>query len=299
MCFYSSAFVKSYSNNSAALPWMFISDHDSFSVEEAIAATEFKALTATPTRTMTTSTETSSLSLSESPQPGPEPPIPLTSPIVANSGASDTASAAAATGDNKNLPVLILAPILSVLGLAVVFIVLWRCVYARRRAKRVAPSAEFKQYQRTSIPLADVEVGPGGPVRGMRSIDNQQPASYAYPQSGSEEAEGDAPPAFTPGLFKDPIFEKGVAMSLANQSGVNLSGPWAGHHGHGHGHASNAGTGTGMGATTGVDVRTQRGDSLPLPGGDSDSPASLSMLAHSGQGQHSERQQLIPPEERY
>lgn len=36
----------------------------------------------------------------------------------------------------------------------------------------------------------------------------------------------EAPPAFTPGLFKDPIFEKGVALNLAAASNAGPGGPY-------------------------------------------------------------------------
>lgn len=271
---------------------MFISDKDSFSVEDAIAAAG--PLTSTPTNEM-------------APSPNPQPPptdnldddsakgslilSPPSSPLPQGEFTTFTAGSPAASASvsasednantNQNLLPLILAPIMSIFGLAALF-VLWRYFYKRRKAKRVAPSAEFKKYQRAPIPLADVEGGAAVGARGMQSIDNR-PASYAY-QNNDEEAEGDAPPAFTPGLFKDPIFEKGVAMSLANQSGT-----WSSRHGHGHGSVPSPGTG----------MRTERQDSLPFAGG-GDSPASLSLLGQSplGQGQM-ERQHLIPPEERY
>ena len=282
----------------AALPWMFISDKDSFSVEDAIAATG--PLTPTPTNNM---------SLSENPQPQPPqtleldegalvslPPSPPSPPVTAEittfTAASATEASASASvsanednasnSNSKNLLPLILAPIMAVVGLAAL-VVLWRYLYKRRKAKRVAPSAEFKQYQRASIPLGDVEGGAAGAgvgvsVRGMQSMDTR-PASYAAYQSAGDDADADAPPpAFTPGLFKDPIFEKGVAMSLANQSGT-----WSTRHGHGH-----------ASPVPRSDGPTERQDSLPFSSG-GDSPASLS---HLGQGQM-ERQHLIPPEERY
>lgn len=208
------------------------------------------------------------------------------SSFEAGASASPTDSTSVGTNENNapanhpNLLAAILAPILSVLALAAL-VGVWCYLHKRKRAKRVAPSAEFTKYQRAPIPLADVEGGAVVGVRGMRSIDNR-PTSYAL-QNNGEEADGDAPPAFTPGLFKDPIFEKGVAMSLANQNGA-----WAGRHGHASGTTTAAGGGP--------EVQTERQDSLTLTLAGGDSPASLSMLAQ-GQGQL-ERQRLIPPEER-
>jgi len=249
---------------------MFISDQDSFSVDEAIAL--MGPFTPTPTNSMATAA-----AALISPQPPPSHVSSLDNANLPTQSSTTSASQDNSSPNSKNLLPLILAPILALFGIAGLF-VLWSYFYRRRKARRTAPSAEFKNYQRTSIPLADVEVS-GGTLRGMRSMDIR-PASYAYQPHNHEEADGDAPPAFTPGLFKDPIFEKGVAMSLSNQSGT-----WPGRHGTG---------------AASVDVRTtERQDSahtLSFAGGDS--PASLSVLGH-GQGQMMERQRLIPPEERY
>jgi len=249
------------------------------------------------------------------PQPPPEPSRPIEPPPTRNdniagasvadnnnegnaeddgvsTGVSTSEDSAATSQSNAatngpNLLPLILAPTLSVLALAALFGI-WCFFYKRKRAKRVAPSAEFTKYQRAPIQLADAEGGGTIGVRGMRSIDDR-PASRAL-QNHGEEPDEDAPPAFTPGLFKDPIFEKGVAMSLANQ---NQGGSWAARHGHTPGAAGTTMTG-GVGGVGGVgDVRTERQDSLTLA--DGDSPVSLSLLEH-GQSQL-ERQRLIPPEE--
>lgn len=208
-----------------------------------------------------------------------EPPSVDTSAIAADTARVGTNQNSATTMP-PNLLAAILAPILSVLALAAL-VGVWCYFRKRKRAKRVAPSAEFTKYQRAPIPLGDVEGSAVVGVRGMRSIDSR-PASYAL-QNNGEEADGDAPPPFTPGLFKDPIFEKGVAMSLANQ---NAS--WAGRHGHASGTTTAAGGG--------ADLHAGRQDSLTSTLAGGDSPASLSLLA-PGQGQL-ERQRLIPPEGR-
>lgn len=235
----------------------------------------------------------------------PPPQIPGRPPVDSVPIVTESASVGANTSENNATTnhqpplTLILAPILSVSAVAAL-VGVWYYFYRRKRAKRVAPSAEFSKYKGTPIPLADVEGTSGGAVgasasaRGMRSIDNNRPASYALHDPHGEEAGGEAPPAFTPGLFKDPIFEKGVAMSLANQSGT-----WTGRRGHTSDTTTTTPTTTtpilfsGVGGVGGPDVRTERQDSLGLAGGDS--PASLSLLAH-GQGQlQLERQRLIPP----
>ena len=88
----------------------------------------------------------------------------------------------------------------------------------------MAPSAEFQKYRRRSIPLADVEGGSAAgaaAAEGMQPMDSQA-ALYTHRNDGGEIFEAGnngPPPSFALGLFKDPLFEKGVAISLANQSG--------------------------------------------------------------------------------
>ena len=221
-------------------------------------------------------------------------PSPPSVPVDTSANVAETASVSTAGNNaNPNLLPQILAPILSVVVVGAL-VGVWYYFYRQKRAKRVAPSAEFTKYQRAPIPLGDVEGGAAAAgVRGMRSIDNR-PASYALQDNGEEAADGEAPPAFTPGLFKDPIFEKGVAMSLANQSGT-----WPpARRGHTSDTTTTAGSGGGgVGGMGSGDVRTgtERQDSLGLVGGDS--PASLSMLAHGSGQLQLERQRLIPPPE--
>ena len=108
------------------------------------------------------------------------------------------------------------------------FFFLWYYFYRHRKGKRVAPSEEFKKYRRRSVPLADAEGGGAAEaadrVVGQRwSVDGQ----HALHDDGGEKPEGDnttgAPPVFALGLFKDPIFEKGVAICLANQRGIQCA----------------------------------------------------------------------------
>jgi hypothetical protein len=280
---YSSSF--NYTDPAAAARWMSISGQDSFSVEEAIGATG--PLTSTTPSIM----------------PTPLPPLPGSSnevggppedPATTAADPTDATDSAQNANPNTKLLPVILGPTLGVAALAGLFF-LWWCLRRRKTAKRVAPSAEFKRYQRTSIPLADVEGGGGGgTVRGMRSIDDQ-PASYAayHASSGEAAEEGDAPPAFTPGLFKDPIFEKGVAMTLANQSAT-----WPARLG------SGGTTSEGVGLVPAERQPAERQDSstfsaLTFASGDSHSPASVSLPPHGPLGQQTETQRLIPPDERY
>ncbi|KIM32099.1 hypothetical protein M408DRAFT_213659 [Serendipita vermifera MAFF 305830] len=128
--------------------------------------------------------------------------------------------------------------------LAIIFIVVWVC-YRRRKAQRTAPSAEFMKYSNTREPLRShsrantgdeeglmgMPLGPHsyGPHRGsvVRSDSPDLNNNNHYGGGDIEMSEGGpngAPPAFTPGLFKDPIFEKGVALNLAAAAAASNSG---------------------------------------------------------------------------
>jgi len=126
------------------------------------------------------------------------------------------------TNSNTSFLPFILAPILAVFGFGGLFF-LWRHFYKRKRAKQVAPSAEFQKYRCRSIPLADAEAGcaaEAAAAEGTSPMDGRH-AMYAQPGDRGKTLEGGntgLPPLFPPGLFKDPIFEKGVAISLGNQS---------------------------------------------------------------------------------
>lgn len=163
-------------------------------------------------------------------RPSGQPPSHdhTTSPLP--SGLSETAATTAnvlassedaSTNGNTSLLPFILGPILGTFGLGGLYF-LWHRFYKRRRAKHVAPSAEFQKYRRGSTPLADFEGGGASGARAGRLRMDGKPALYAQYDNGGEKLEGGndgSPPSFAPGLFKDPIFEKGVAISLANQRG--------------------------------------------------------------------------------
>jgi hypothetical protein len=56
------------------------------------------------------------------------------------------------------------------------------------------------------------------------NVSTRSPSALGASRNNTDE--GDAPPAFTTGLFKDPIFEKGVALNLAGAaSGAGVGGP--------------------------------------------------------------------------
>lgn len=154
--------------------------------------------------------------------PSGKPQFHNHSPSALPSGLSDTVTTTAnavasseytSTNSNTSPLPLILMPILTIFGLGGLYF-LWHQFHKRRKAKHMAPSAEFQKYRLGSTPLADVE--------GRAAVAAEGRLRYAHRDSGGEESEGGnngSPPSFPPGLFKDPIFEKGVAICLANQSG--------------------------------------------------------------------------------
>ena len=142
--------------------------------------------------------------------------------------ATTTANALASSEDastysNTSPLPFILGPILATFGLGGLYF-LWHHFYKRRQAKHLAPSAEFQKYRRSSSPIADIEAGGAsgaGAAEGKLRIGGK-PALYAHHDNGGQKwkwegGDDGSPPSFAPGLFKDPIFEKGVAISLANQ----------------------------------------------------------------------------------
>lgn len=135
------------------------------------------------------------------------------SPVATNTRTEYTSTGTSIDSRNNLLP-LILAPILAVFGLAGLLFV-WYYLYKRRKARRVAPSTEFKNYERRSVQLAGVEAGSvRGGVAGGR---------WSFDESGEKlerENSNRALLAFAPGFFKDPILKNGVAISLANQRGA-------------------------------------------------------------------------------
>lgn len=162
--------------------------------------------------------------LIESSGPSGKPPSHNHTTSALPSGLSETVTTTAnavsssdyaSTNINTSLLPIILTPIL-MFGLGGLYY-LWRHFYKRRKAKQIAPSAEFRKYRRRSTPLADVERGGASEAAAVEGR-----LRYPPHNNGGEKLEGgniDSPPSFAPGLFKDPIFEKGVAITMANQSG--------------------------------------------------------------------------------
>ena len=147
-----------------------------------------------------------------------KPPETETALPTANAVASSEYSS---TNSNISLLPLVLLPIIAVFALGGLYFIWHRC-YKRKKAKQVAPSAEFQKYRRRSIPLADVEgrsAVEAAAVEGRMSRMDRQSTLYAYHDNGGAKLEGHnngSPPPFAPGLFEDPIFEKGLAISLGN-----------------------------------------------------------------------------------
>jgi hypothetical protein len=121
------------------------------------------------------------------------------SPVATNTRIEDSSTGTSIDSRNNLFP-LILAPILVVFGLACLLSV-WYYLYKRRKARRVAPSTEFKNYERRSVQLARAE---GGSVRGGAAGGRWSVATYRD-ESGEklERANSNsALLAFAPGFFK-------------------------------------------------------------------------------------------------
>jgi hypothetical protein len=184
------------------------------------------------------------------------PPIPSSDTMDGSSasGSTTTSSESDSLPSKKSNTGLIVGVVVGVVGLfALLALALF--LYRRHQKKsRVPPSAEFMKYAQhdrlgsMNLPTAshplmsnmgtaeDEEAGrsrtnlrssvikldgtdashEGG--TGSAGGGHNMATSGGMIIGGSTERDG-APPAFSPGLFKDPIFEKGVALNLAGMSG--------------------------------------------------------------------------------
>ncbi|CAG7853719.1 SubName: Full=Uncharacterized protein {ECO:0000313/EMBL:CCA70005.1} [Serendipita indica DSM 11827] len=186
---------------------------------------------------------------------------PLPSQTVADSS-SETSLAApiSSTSSGKsNTPTIVGAVIGGVIGL-VLLVFLIRYLVLRQRAKKRTPaSAEFMKYAQghadmrksATTPLTHVYNGSVDESLPMHTV--VQPGGYqdhrasiirldkdtgtneldrvpmgAPGSRGSRDVHEELP-AFTPGLFKDPIFEKGVALNLAAAAAAAPSSSSGGH----------------------------------------------------------------------
>ncbi|KAG8801859.1 hypothetical protein FRC16_010927 [Serendipita sp. 398] len=186
-------------------------------------------------------------------------PLPVTSSPV---GTSTSSSSNNNSSGGSNIGMIVGAAVGGVAFLVLLLGLFIFFVRRRNARKRIPPSAEFMKYAQernmntTTIPLTQAAYHPredesrnnprGSVIRfnsGASEMDRLDPeGTGAYGPAASGNAammgssrglmsggsgEDEAPPAFTPGLFKDPVFEKGVALNLAaaNASSPSLPQP--------------------------------------------------------------------------
>ncbi|KAG8809510.1 hypothetical protein FRC17_003407, partial [Serendipita sp. 399] len=162
------------------------------------------------------------------------------------------ATPASSSGDDNkksSTPVIIGAVVGGVVFLLLVGGLLCFFIRKRNARKRVAPSAEFMKYAHERNMSAGPGIGAGTitstsiplthpyPARDTDSSRYNPRGSVIRLDSGGSEmerldpegivgtsravgGEEEATPAYTPGLFKDPVFEKGVALNLAASASV-------------------------------------------------------------------------------
>ncbi|KAL1947702.1 hypothetical protein VTO73DRAFT_13426 [Trametes versicolor] len=83
-------------------------------------------------------------------------------------------------------------------------------LYRRMRARRTAPSAEFIDFARGTTP------GPG-PVRMEGTTTPSGDRLLPLARQGSLDDTDDCPPAFTPGVYGDPVLEKVQAAAAMRE----------------------------------------------------------------------------------
>ncbi|PVG00845.1 hypothetical protein CPB86DRAFT_782067 [Serendipita vermifera] len=177
---------------------------------------------------------------------------PPSGDTVNGSSASGNTTSSTSASKKSNTPIIV-GVVVGVVGLLALVALALFLIRRRQKKSRVPPSAEFMKYAQhdrmgsvnlptSSHPLMgnmgtadDEEDGRRsrtnlrGSVIRLDGTDNSHDGTgggggtsgaghTSAGMSGSTERDG-APPAFTPGLFKDPIFEKGVALNLAGMSG--------------------------------------------------------------------------------
>ncbi|KAG8936706.1 hypothetical protein FRC03_004167 [Tulasnella sp. 419] len=99
-------------------------------------------------------------------------------------------------------------------------------VYRRRKQNRVAPSAEFAKYHaKPSLqPMHRPPMAEADQPRRSASTAGYAPLGSTSPPPAPEE-NGDVLPAFTPGHYNGPVFEKGGHVSDPNSPSTNASHP--------------------------------------------------------------------------
>ena len=165
---------------------------------------------------------------------------------------SGTTSSSSSSSSSSLTPIIAGAVVGGVVLLILVALAIF--LFRRRRKQRTAPSAEFMKYapvnatgaamrdshrahsrantadEEGNMALMHGHASYGGRSSAIRldspggggagGLGGDEPGEYEMRESEA------SPPPFTRGLFKDPIFEKGVALNLA--AAANASGPGSG-----------------------------------------------------------------------
>lgn len=188
--------------------------------ESLIAAdTDLESGTATQTTTTTTTASDTDTSLTTSTSPTPVPPIPTdttTSVPLSTSTDANAANVASSTplpspdpsnASSSHSPHTgaIVGGVLGALALLLLASLAFLLLRRRRRASHTPPSAEFMHFARGAASPAFVSDGTTTPSNMMTKAGDLLPLAR-YPSL--EQPYEDLPPAFTPGLYRDPVFEK-------------------------------------------------------------------------------------------
>lgn len=147
---------------------------------------------------------TTALVTTSSPKPSQSPTTSLspTAPAIANeSHSSSPIQAASNTGKQHEHTGAIAGGVIGGLAFLLLAIVVTILLYRRMRARRTAPSAEFMDLARGTTP------GPA-PVRMEGTTTPSGDRLLPLARQGSLGDYDDRPPAFTPGIYADPVFEK-------------------------------------------------------------------------------------------
>lgn len=160
-------------------------------------------------------------------QPPPSQSVDSSSALAATAiPTAESASSSMGGGSNKG------AIIGGVIGGVVLLSVIIICIvfYMRRKRSRTAPSKEFMQY----APVNQAIIPPHDEESGSFHNQNLQSSQQLLPAGGQQQQQRNSAalrqdsgftdemetlPGFTPGLFKDPIFEKGAALNIASHAG--------------------------------------------------------------------------------
>jgi len=119
----------------------------------------------------------------------------------------------AESSKQSNTPIIVGVVVGVVVLLAIVGILFF--LFTRRKRSRTAPSKEFMQYAPVNQAITQSHEEESTSIQ-----QNIQGGNASRNNSGVTE-EMESLPTFTPGLFKDPIFEKGAALNIASNAGYS------------------------------------------------------------------------------